>query len=87
MTRLAAVRGKLAINAQTLSQVVRNGKMIWPQKAQKGTNVLIIFVPRCGSICMHGWGVGVGDEATTATRFVFVRSADRDALFGFEGAL
>ena len=39
------------------------------------------------SFWMDGRGVGVGDEAAAAAGFVHAAGADRDAFFGFKGAL
>ena len=92
LKRLAAVRGKLAVNAQTLYQAVRNGKIklgdlvvshTEAQKADMANSMLCL----CRLTRVRRWRVGMWDKAPPTTRFVFVRSADGNTLFGFESSL
>ena|SRR5690349_3028824 len=90
LKRLAAVRGKLAVNGGK----VISGDAEWQDhlatRGTKGTKCrsqILCFCASCGLICVHGWGVGMGHKTATTPRFVLVRSTNRNPLFGFERAL
>lgn len=97
LKRLAAVRGKLAVNGGKLYQAFSNSKIKisfsrkGAKKRKEGRR--FFFASFFASLREKSLGrvlcrrVGVGDEATAAARFVFVRSTNRNTLFGFEGAL
>lgn len=80
------------MNAQKLYQVVRNGKikegdLLLSYKEADLANSLFVLVLLLWLIRVRRWRICMWDEAPATTRFVFVRSADGNTLFGFEGSL